>query len=549
MPEGKFIFRSNQTIGAAAAEQDSQFLDECFVDTGILSILLNCDDHRCILVGRTGAGKSALVSQISIQSEHAISISPDLLSLAYISNSNVINFFSEAGVKLNLFYRLLWKHVFVVEILKERFGIDTEQRKQNFLSSIWNTITRNRKHELALNYLNEWGDSFWLETDYRVKEVTNKLEKDLQGAVNTAFPEITKLDFSAARRLTNEQRAEIIHRGNEVVSRVQIRELKAIMDFLNEILLADRQKKYYIIIDKLDEEWVEDKLRFKLIRGLIENSLEFTRLSNVKVIVALRKDLLDRVYRFTRDPGFQEEKYRDSSIDLLWSEKDLVEILDRRVNKLVRSQYTKQRVTHNDLLRPIHQGKNKIRAIEYMLHRTLYRPRDLIQFFNICISLSDGKPMIDANTLLQAEGNYSRDRFRALVDEWIGVYPNLGLVAQILHNKSPKFKLKDVLINELEEHCLQSVTSQEVLPGEDFDLMNKMIEEKIKLDKYRNQLFLLLYKVSLVGIKTNETTTVSWSYREGTSISVNEIGDNSTIYVHPTFWRHFGIKNNSKNRR
>ena len=170
MPEGQFIFRSNQTIGAVAAEQDKQFLDECFVDTGILSILLDCEDHRCILVGRTGAGKSALISQISSRSEHAISISPDSLSLAYVSNSNIINFFSEAGVKLNLFYRLLWKHVFVVEILKERFGIDTEQRKQNFISSIWTKITRNQKYELALNYLNEWGDSFWLETDHRVKE-------------------------------------------------------------------------------------------------------------------------------------------------------------------------------------------------------------------------------------------------------------------------------------------------------------------------------------------------------------------------------------------
>ncbi|MGB3494375.1 MAG: hypothetical protein WBA57_16730 [Elainellaceae cyanobacterium] len=549
MRESQFVFRSNQTIGAAAAEQDRQFLEECFVDTGILSILLNCEDHRCILVGRTGAGKSALISQISSQSEHAISVSPDSLSLTYISNSSVIAFFSEAGVNLNLFYRLLWRHVFVVEILKERFGIDNQQRKQNFLSSIWNSVKKNQKYELALNYLNEWGDSFWLETDSRVKEVTNKLENDLRGVANIAFPEITQLDFSMARKLTREQKEEVIHRGNAVVNKVQIRELNAIMDFLNEILLVDKQKKYYIIIDRLDEEWVENKLRFKLIRGLIETSLEFTRLKNIKVIAAIRKDLLDRVYRFTRDPGFQEEKYRDSSIDLLWSNEDLVKILDLRIDKLVRSQYTKQKATHNDLLRPVHTGKKKIRTIEYMLQRTLSRPRDLIQFFNICITLSDGKPKIDASTLTQAEGNYSRDRFRALVDEWIGVYPNLGLLAQILRNKNPVFPLKKIASEELEDHCLQCATSSDVAEGEDFELMKKMLDDRISLEKYRNHLFLLLYKVSLIGIKTNDAMPVSWSHREGAIISINEVADNSRAFVHPTFWRHFGIIENPKSIR
>jgi hypothetical protein len=542
MSANQFIFRSNQIIGAAAAEQDDQYLSECFVDTGILPILLDCEDHRCILVGRTGAGKSALIAKIHAESEHVMLIHPDSLSLAYISNSNVINFFSEAGINLTPFYRLLWRHVFVVEILKERFGIDSEQRKQSFFTNIWSSLVRSRKHEMALEYLKDWGDSFWRETDYRVKEVTNKLEKDLKGAAKVAVPGIETLDFSSAKKLTKEQKEEVTHRGQEVVSKVQVKELNAIVDFLGEILLSDRKKKYYVVIDRLDEEWVENKLRFRLIRELIETSLQFTRIENVKVIVALRNDLLDRVYRFTRDPGFQEEKYRTSSLDLIWSKADLIEVLDRRIDKLVKSQYTKQKVTNKDLLRPIHLAKKQtIPAIEYMIERTLLRPRDLIQFFNLCIVLSNGKPLVDANTLIDAEGNYSRDRFRALVDEWVGIYPNLPLSAQVLRNRKPNFKVGDLSLTDIEDHCLESAASSEVLPGDDLIEMVRLVEGKTKPEDYRRRLILVLYKVSLIGLKTNDTMPISWSYLAGTSVSEAEIEENSRVYIQPTFWRHFGI--------
>jgi hypothetical protein len=96
---------------------------------------------------------------------------------------------------------------------------------------------------------------------------------------------------------------------------------------LDDVLLTDPQKKYYLTIDKLDDEWVEDQLRFRLIRALIETSLDFARVKNVKIIVALRNDLLDRVFRFTRDAGFQEEKFRTSMLQVSWTKEKLTEIL------------------------------------------------------------------------------------------------------------------------------------------------------------------------------------------------------------------------------
>jgi hypothetical protein len=59
--QSAFKFKATDSIGAAGAEDDD-FLDDCFVDTGALDLLSNISDRRLILLGRTGAGKSALLT-------------------------------------------------------------------------------------------------------------------------------------------------------------------------------------------------------------------------------------------------------------------------------------------------------------------------------------------------------------------------------------------------------------------------------------------------------------------------------------------------------
>jgi hypothetical protein len=42
-------------------------------------------------------------------------------------------------------------------------------------------LFRPQKHAKAVAYLENWGKTFWEDTDYRIKEATTKLEKDLKG--------------------------------------------------------------------------------------------------------------------------------------------------------------------------------------------------------------------------------------------------------------------------------------------------------------------------------------------------------------------------------
>lgn len=398
----KFRFRRHDNIGAAAAEEDP-FLDRCFVDTGDLETIRNCKDSRRIVLGRTGSGKTALLLHLCEIEGRAIQIKPESLALAYISNSTVLQFFSELGVQLDIFFRLLWRHVFTVEIVKCRFHIETEADKQTFIDWVVSQF-RDKKREQAIEYLRRWGQSFWEETEYRIKEVTTKLENDLKAAAHVKVPNL-RLSADSAHKLTEEQKQDVIHRAQHVVNSVQIRQLSDILDLINDVL-DNEQKRYYIVIDRLDENWIEDSLRFRLIRALIETAKDFVKVRQVKIVVAIRYDLLDRVFRLTRDAGFQEEKYESLYLPLEWSKAQLIEVLDARIAALIEQRYTTQNVTHRDIL-PARIDDQP--AIDYMLARTMMRPRDLILFFNCCIHVPRTVHRLRCNSCAMLKGNIQPD--------------------------------------------------------------------------------------------------------------------------------------------
>src|SRR5690349_7092553 len=113
---GKFRFKKHANIGAPAAEDDGHFLKFCFIDTGDLGVLRDTENHKAIVVGRVGSGKSALLQKLKDLETHVVELSLFNVSLEHISNSQVLKFFLEAGVHLDLFYKALWRHVFTVEL-------------------------------------------------------------------------------------------------------------------------------------------------------------------------------------------------------------------------------------------------------------------------------------------------------------------------------------------------------------------------------------------------------------------------------------------------
>lgn len=545
---GRFRFRKTDKFGDPSAEQD-RFLENCFVDTGNLEILKNCVDSRAVIVGRTGSGKSALIRRLKDDCEHCIEIDLQLLSINYITGSTLLTFFErELGVKLDLFYQSLWRHVFVAAILKKHYNIQDDSDRQRWFDHIISQILHNKGRIDAFRYLNGWGTQFWTTSEERIKTITTSIEKELQGNAGLEVGQLATLKAGGALKLTEQQEREVARHGQDIVNNVQMNHLSALMDALGEDILTDPKRRYFIVVDFLDEHWVGDeRLRVWLIRGLIETVRDFNRkITNAKIVISLRLDLLRRVYRATSDSGFQEEKYEALNLDVTWTRKELEQLLDERVETLVRERYTKKVVRLSDILPNRMEGrKGAQNGVDYVLDRTLMRPRDAIQFLNACVEVAVGEPQITATKLQQAEAKYSQQRRTALGDEWSELYPHLILLTDLLKHRGPQFVLGSISDDDLDTLCLRVQEVEQHEPhsyGKDVDMFDRYYRHIVNAPELRSFLAQTFYTVGLIGVKLTPQLEVIWSSTGGpVSLNAAEVNDDTVVHIHKAFWRVLGI--------
>jgi hypothetical protein len=533
--ELQFRFKKGDSIGELDAESDDLLLSECFVDTGDYETLTDCSKPQCVAVGRTGSGKSALLKRVVQREERVIEIVPENLSLQFICNSDIIKLLETAGAKLDIFYNLLWRHVLSTELLKFHFKLNTEDKTKNWLSNLLPSIkVKDQAKERAIKYINEWGDKFWQETEYRIKEITQKLESDIRAEVGV---DISKINFSATgkQREELEKVTEVVNKAQKVINNIQIKSLSDVMHFLNEDVFNDKKVQTYVVIDKLDEGWAPDQIRYKLIRALIETLKTFRGISSVKILVAMRRDLLETVFFETRDAGFQEEKYESLFLGITWKKAQLRELLDKRIRQLIKARYTKE-VLGLDAIFPRQVGG--IDVVDYLATRTLYRPRDAIAFVNECLVRSEGKQAITSTTIQQAEIEYSTKRVRALQFEWTNHYPKLLDYFTLIERLPNSCKISLISKDKIESYALSHMDN--IGSNDPLDQASTRFINGGSIHVFATTLIRCLYHVGIIGIKTDGFSPVRWSYMEAVSPSEGQIKPSSVIYIHPMIWSRVG---------
>lgn len=522
-------------IGELDAEADTDLLASCFVDNGQLSELLDIKTSSSVILGRTGSGKSALLYKISLDVEHSAMLDPNDISIRFLEHSNIIQFFNEIDVKLDLFYRILWRHILTVELLKLRYNLRSETEKKSFLSRINQWVNKDSIKKRALEYFTDWGDRFWLETDEQLKELTTKFTKDTKAKLGPKFNYVD-ISLEGAKSLSEEVRSEVKSLATQVVSGIQIKRLNEVLDLLADFAFDDRQKRYYILIDKLDEDWAETETRCRFIRALIEETRSLRRIPQVKIVTALRRDLLDLVFDKTRDSGFQEEKYEAYLVSVVWGKDDLKKLLSARVKEVYRRQYTSSAVTFNDVFPSSQKGEKKQgQVIDYLVERTLFRPRDAIQFCNECFHVAADRPRISWRAIYAAEANYSTRRLKSLREEWSEYYPALETTAEILRGLSVSFTRSSLSGSRFEETTMEL---HEINSHDPCAIAVKKLYEpgsKVSEADVISQILMCLYHVGMIGIKISTLDTFIWSHIDQPRVSKSEIKRANQIKVHKMF--------------
>jgi hypothetical protein len=531
-----YKYRSHMNVDSMSAERDEKFLNECFIDTGDFQILQDFESPKCILLGRTGVGKSAAILNIKNTEDNVIEIEPSSLALSYISNSDVLNFFSRQGVKLDLFYKLLWQHVICIELLKFHFRISSENDMSRLRAWLKTITSKNKNREIAIKYLEKWNSKFWAETEERIKEITEKLESQMMAEAGIGN-NITALKTAANEGSSSSITKEVIYKAQKVVNAIQIEDLSQVINLLSEEIFQDAQKKIYITIDGLDEDWVDSEIRYKLIRALIEAIKKFKRIRNLKIVIALRSDLLDRVYRYTRDDGFQEEKYEDFNIRINWSSAQLEQILDKRLQLLFKDKYTNGQVSFYDVFpEKVKSDKN---TLDFIIQRTLMRPRDAIAFVNTILEKAEVGQPITAKIILDAERTHSEKRLEAIFQEWFADYPKLNHLIGILKNQPTQFSIDSISKDEVDNIVIKLLYPPE--ENDPIELAAKQLfEGALTHEDFIKDALSILYKVGFISVQIQSGHPFIHSSESTPNLTSAQIQSTTKIRIHPMFWWVFG---------
>lgn len=529
-------FRKQDSIGVNDAADDESFLLNCFIDTGDYESVTDFSDPKCLILGRTGVGKTALITKLSEEkSDRVIIINPESLAMRHISNSTIIRYLHELDIDLNTFFKLLWRHEICVQIFVRHYKVSSDAEGYNILDKIrYQFKKKNPRLLRSLQYMEDWKDTFWKESDSHVVEMISKTETEVGGMVSGGAVALSG-KLSGSDKLTEEEIYNIKQRGQNIVDSVQMKEVASLLEMLDEVIEFE-QKRYYIVLDRLDESWVDDGLRYRLIKSLIETVKDLNRFKNLKPVVALRIDLLGHVFDVTKDTGFQEEKYSSLYLNVHWTKEQLIRLVDERINYLLESRYEKRRVlSHKDILPATILDQP---STDYILERTLMRPRDIIDFFNCFIKEAVGNISITEEMVLSAEKIYSKKRLDALSFEWFSEYKDLKFWIDMFRKGSSLIRVStfnDELINE---KCLEyAILGQTDVVHNDSILRaaSDVIAEKMQINEFRSHLFFALYTTGFIGVLEPEGDKVCWSYNRSTHIDLDDFDEDTRIVVHPCF--------------
>jgi len=461
------------------------------------------------------------------------------MSLKFLSNSPILNYFRELGVNLSFFYKVLWKHVFVVEILKLYID-DDYRKKENFFDGFKKRVAEKfgkatNSKQKAIEYVENWSDQFWMHAEYRVKELTEEISAKFTGTAG-AKGAIFSGEIKGEDGETLKSTTEVKNKAEKVINEVQAAELVELISIIKRDILDEYQRKYFIVIDDLDKEWVSAQVVYDLIAAMIEVIKEFQIFKGCKIIIALRDNLHQLVFSAQEHRGGQREKYASLYLDLEWDEDSLRSLIDKRIKLLSNNSlnvYSLFEKSHGSA-----QG-----GFDYIIERTFMRPRDVISFVNKIIAKANSKSFFEASIVRQAEPEYSLERLHAIEDEWGENYGEIREVWRVFYGIYNGIKVQKFV----EDRFADIYVDRKMIngfKGEMLAIFTKWREDEIKYKEFLQGFLFIMFRIGVIGIKKSGMDKVVFFYTKDTFIIPADFTFEAKVFVHKAFYS--ALKINTK---
>lgn len=248
-------------------------------------------------------------------------------------------------------------------------------------------------------------------------------------------------------------------RTRELDRLYKLEEIHHLLPSLRRVLDSRRVS---VFVDELDRGWDSSEDAKAFVSGLFQACVSINELHpNLRVFVSLRQELYDDIPALYEDA----QKHRDLLETIQWSEDSLLALIAKRIRHSAQErgydpdmlERTSDLACWSAIFAPP-PGRYLDTSFSYMIDRTLYRPREIIQFCTEALEAARGRVAslpLPYSAILRAERGYSAERAKDIAAEYRYQYPGLLSVFDVFRARAGTFNRDD-----LELLCLELATGE-----------------------------------------------------------------------------------------
>lgn len=308
-----------------------------------------------------------------------------------------------------------------------------------------------------------------------------------------------------------------------------LEELSPLLDALNAIC---KKRRTIILIDELDKGWDKSEDAVAFIAGLFQAAVAITqRTPHLRILISLRRELYESIPALYDDA----QKVRDIIQTIEWDEPQLRDLIALRI---AHSLPETAKLSHEEKWNLVFSETldyRKTKSFNYLVDRTLYRPREMIQLaILIRDRLVESNRKLPANyqIISEAEIGYSEERLKDIASEYRFQYPGLRSVFDTFRGMRYNFDR-----SFLELHCL-SIATGEIKVDPEAQAWCDDLDPEEMIKTLWNVGFIRARAVG--GLKARRRSGSSYlGSHQITSLGLSNI---QHFHVHPMFRAFLGMK-------